>query len=35
MAFHEHIVDVYIRWHDTFTNFHDLRAAARKFTALP
>jgi hypothetical protein len=35
MAFHEHIVNVYIRWHHAFTNFHDIGAPARKFTALP
>jgi hypothetical protein len=35
MAFHEHTVNVYLRWYHAFTDIHDIRAAARKFTALP
>jgi hypothetical protein len=35
MAFHEYIVNAYIRWHHAFTNIHDIGAPARKCTALP
>jgi hypothetical protein len=35
MAFHEHAVNVDICWYDAFTDVHDIRAAACKFTALP
>jgi hypothetical protein len=35
VASHEYIINVYIRWHDAFTNIHDIGAPTRKFTALP
>ena len=35
MAFHQHTVNVYIRWHHAFTDFHYIRAATREFAALP
>jgi hypothetical protein len=35
MAFHEHTVNVYIRRNYAFTDFHDIRAPARKFTTSP
>lgn len=34
MAFHEHIVNVYIRRHHAFADIHDIGAATRKFTTL-
>ena len=35
VAFHQHIINVYIRWRHAFTDFHDIRTPARKFTATP
>ena len=35
MTFHQHTVNIIVRWHHAFTDFHDIRAAPRKFTALP